>query len=61
MMAFLLALMVGVINAFIVVRIGVNSLVATLGMGTLLYGSGVRDQRGQHYRPFQHVDDDRPD
>jgi ribose transport system permease protein len=33
-----LALAIGAINAFIVVRIGVNSLVATLGMGTLLTG-----------------------
>jgi ribose transport system permease protein len=33
------ALAVGLINAFIVVRIGVNSLVATLGMGTLLMGA----------------------
>jgi ribose transport system permease protein len=33
------ALAVGVINAFIVVRIGVSSLVATLGMGTLLMGA----------------------
>jgi ribose transport system permease protein len=33
------ALLVGVINAFIVVRIGVSSLVTTLGMGTLLMGA----------------------
>jgi ribose transport system permease protein len=37
--AFLLALLVGLVNAFIVVRVGVNSLVATLGMGTLLMGA----------------------
>ncbi|MBN9038291.1 MAG: hypothetical protein ABT15_33235 [Pseudonocardia sp. SCN 73-27] len=36
---FLLALVVGALNAFIVVRIGVNSLVVTLGMGTLLMGA----------------------
>lgn len=36
---FLLALLVGALNAFIVVRIGVNSLVVTLGMGTLLMGA----------------------
>ena len=36
---FLFALAVGVINAVIVVRVGVNSLVATLGMGTLLMGA----------------------
>jgi ribose transport system permease protein len=36
---FALAFLVGLINAFIVVRIGVNSLVATLGMGTLLMGA----------------------
>ncbi|NPT44839.1 ABC transporter permease [Paraburkholderia sp. 1N] len=34
----LLGLTVGVINAFIAVRIGVDSLVVTLGMGTLLTG-----------------------
>jgi ribose/xylose/arabinose/galactoside ABC-type transport system permease subunit/ABC-type sugar transport system substrate-binding protein len=39
LMAFLLALLVGVINAFIVVKIGVNSLVVTLGVGTLLTGA----------------------
>ena len=39
LMAFVLALAVGLINALIVVRIGVNSLVATLGMGTLLMGA----------------------
>jgi ribose/xylose/arabinose/galactoside ABC-type transport system permease subunit/ABC-type sugar transport system substrate-binding protein len=39
MTVFVLALAVGLINAFIVVRIGVNSLVATLGMGTLLMGA----------------------
>jgi ribose transport system permease protein len=38
-MVFLLALVVGVVNALIVVRVGVNSLVATLGMGTLLMGA----------------------
>lgn len=38
-MVFLLALAVGLINAFTVVRVGVNSLVATLGMGTLLMGA----------------------
>ncbi len=31
-------LLVGVVNAFLVVRIGVNAIVATLGMGTLLLG-----------------------
>lgn len=31
-------LLVGVINAYLVVRLGVNAIVATLGMGTLLLG-----------------------
>ena len=35
----LLAFLVGALNAFIVVGIGVNSLVVTLGMGTLLMGA----------------------
>ncbi|MGV1793347.1 ABC transporter permease [Rhizobium lusitanum] len=35
----LLGLAVGLINAFIAVRIGVDSLVVTLGMGTLLTGA----------------------
>ncbi|MBK5124991.1 ABC transporter permease [Burkholderia sp. R-69980] len=34
----LLGLVVGLVNAFIAVRIGVDSLVVTLGMGTLLMG-----------------------
>lgn len=34
----LLGLAVGLINAFIAVRVGVDSLVVTLGMGTLLMG-----------------------
>jgi len=31
-------LLVGVVNAFLVVKLGVNAIVATLGMGTLLLG-----------------------
>ena len=61
LMVFLLALAVGLINAFIVVRIGVNSLVATLGMGTPADGRGLRYKRGQHHWPFQHAHDHRPD
>jgi ribose transport system permease protein len=34
----LLGLAVGVVNAFVAIRIGVDSLVVTLGMGTLLTG-----------------------
>jgi len=33
------SVLVGAVNAFTIVRIGVNSLVATLGMGTLLMGA----------------------
>lgn len=36
---FAVVLLVGAINAFIVVGVGVSSLVATLGMGTLLMGA----------------------
>lgn len=35
---FVAGLTVGVINAFLVVKLGVNAIVATLGMGTLLLG-----------------------
>ena len=38
-LVFVVALVVGLINALIVVRVGVSSLVATLGMGTLLMGA----------------------
>jgi ribose transport system permease protein len=34
----LVGLAVGAVNAFLVVRVGVNAIVATLGMGTLLLG-----------------------
>lgn len=36
-----LGLLVGLINAFVVVVIGVESIVVTLGMGTLLTGIGI--------------------
>jgi ribose transport system permease protein len=36
---FLFAFCVGALNAFIVVRLGVNSLIVTLGIGTLLTGA----------------------
>lgn len=39
LVVFLLALVVGAFNAFVIVRIGVSSLVVTLGMGTLLMGA----------------------
>jgi ribose transport system permease protein len=35
----LFALCVGILNAFVVVRLGVNSLIVTLGVGTLLTGA----------------------
>ena len=36
----MVGLIFGSINAFLVVRIGVSSLIVTLGMGTLLSGVG---------------------
>jgi len=38
----LAALAIGAINAFLVVKIGVSSFIATLGMGTLLGGLAIR-------------------
>ncbi|HLH66252.1 MAG TPA: ABC transporter permease [Solirubrobacteraceae bacterium] len=36
----LIGLVIGLVNAFVVVRVGVSSLIVTLGMGTLLGGIG---------------------
>ena len=40
LIALAVALVVGAINAFLVVRLGLESIVVTLGTGTLLYGLG---------------------
>lgn len=39
--AIVVATMVGVVNAYLIVRLGVNTIVVTLGMGTFLLGVGL--------------------